>query len=286
MEFKSTVLSHTFSINARGKLLSLRQPLVMGILNITPDSFYASSRTGPDDIVAKAGEMLRDGAAILDIGGQSTRPGASRLTAAEEMERVLPVIDLITGRFPEAILSIDTFYAAVAEAALTHGCAMVNDVSAGNMDPEMIPLIGSLRVPYIAMHMQGTPETMQDHPSYQDVVGDILDFFIDKIGACRKAGITDLIVDPGFCFGKTLAQNYTLLGHLKDFHMLKVPIAVGLSRKSMIWRMLEITPEEALEGTTALHMLALTQDIQLLRVHDVKPAVQAVRLWEYYRQQI
>lgn len=258
----------------------------MGILNITPDSFYASSRTRPDTVVARAGEMLQDGAAILDIGGQSTRPGATRLTAAEETARVLPVIDEIRAHYPDAILSIDTFYAAVAEAAVAHGCAIVNDVSAGNMDPDMIGVVGSLGVPYIVMHMQGTPQDMQDHPRYENLIIDILDFFIRKIETCREAGITDVIADPGFCFGKTLADNYTLLGHLKDFQILEVPLAIGVSRKSMIWRLLEISPEEALEGTTVLHTLALSQGIQFIRAHDVKPAVQAVRLWEYFRQQI
>jgi dihydropteroate synthase len=258
----------------------------MGILNATPDSFYASSRTSPDTLVARAGEMLSDGAAVLDIGGQSTRPGATRLSARDETERVLPVIDELRAHFPDAVLSIDTFHASVAEAAVAHGCIIINDVSAGNMDPEMIPTAAALGVPYILMHMQGTPQDMQDNPTYEDVVTDILDFFIRRIAVCREAGIVDVIADPGFCFGKTLAQNYTLLGHLRDFHVLEVPLAIGVSRKSMIWRLLEITPDQALEGTTALHMLALSQGVHFIRAHDVKPAVQAIRLWEYFRHQI
>lgn len=286
MESKSTVLLDTFSIKVRGKLLSLSQPLVMGILNTTPDSFYRSSRVDPETLLPRAEAMLTEGAAILDIGGQSTRPGATRLTAEEECARVLPAIDLVIKHFPDAILSIDTFYGAVAEAAVAHGCALVNDVSAGSLDAAMIPTVADLQVPYIAMHMQGTPETMQQHPSYSHVVTDILDFFIGKLDQCRQAGIDDVLIDPGFCFGKTLADNYTLLGHLKDFHILGAPMVIGISRKSMIWRLLETTAPEALEGTTALHMLALTQGVHIIRAHDVKPAVETIRLWEYYRQQI
>lgn len=287
MESKSTVLSHTFSINARGKLISFDKPLVMGILNLTPDSFYPGSRvTGAPDALARAEKMLSEGAAFLDIGGQSTRPDARLHPASEELERVIPAIDAILDRFPDAILSIDTFHAAVAQEAVRHGCAVINDISAGMMDPEMIPLAGSLGVPYIAMHMQGTPQTMQREPTYEDVVQEVLDFFIRKIAECREAGLRDVIIDPGFCFGKTLEQNYMLLGHLKAFHMLEVPLLAGISRKSMIWRLLDTTPSGALEGTTALHMAALMQGVQLLRVHDVRPAIQTIDLWDYYRQHV
>lgn len=272
-------------MNVRGKAWSLAEPRIMGVLNSTPDSFYASSRVTEAQVVARAGEMLAAGAAILDIGGQSTRPGAAPVGEAEEARRVLPLVDRVLESYPDAVLSVDTFYSSVAKAAVAHGCAMVNDISAGRMDPAMLSTVGALGVPYIAMHMQGTPLTMQQNPVYTDVALDILDFFIGKIAACREAGITDVIADPGFCFGKTLADNYTLLSRLEDFQVLDVPLAIGVSRKSMIWRLLEITPEEALEGTTALHMLALTKGVQLLRVHDVRPAVETVKLWEYYRKQ-
>ncbi|HEX5554801.1 MAG TPA: dihydropteroate synthase [Chitinophagaceae bacterium] len=286
MKTKSTVLSQTFSINTGGKLLTFSQPLVMGILNLTHDSFYAASRV-PDErsYLSRAGQMLSEGAAILDIGGQSTRPRATVLSAAEERKNVVPALRGILKRFPGTVISIDTYHSEVARAAVENGAVIVNDVSAGNLDPEMITTVAGLGVPYVAMHMQGTPATMQRQPLYEDVVQEILDFFIAKIYQCRAAGIRDIIADPGFGFGKTSAHNYTLLKHLSVFHLLEVPLLVGLSRKSMIWRLLEVPPEDALNGTTALHMLALQQGTQLLRVHDVKAARQAIRLWEYYRQQ-
>jgi len=286
MKFKNTVLPHTFSINAGGKLLSLHQPLVMGILNLTPDSFYSGSRVADEkSYLSKAEQMLAEGAAILDLGGQSTRPKATALPPSAECERVLPAIDSIMKRFPDAVISVDTYHAEVAKKAVEHGASIVNDISAGNMDKQMIPVVGKLGTPYIAMHMQGTPATMQDHPQYENVVQEVLDFFIRKTAECRQAGIKDIIVDPGFGFGKNSAHNYTLLHHLSVFHLLNIPLMAGLSRKSMIWRLLDITPDEALNGTTALHMLALQQGVHILRVHDVKPARQAIHLWEYYRQQ-
>lgn len=286
MKTKSNVLRHTFSINARGKLISCATPLVMGILNLTGDSFYAGSRvTGEEMLLSLAAQMLDEGAAILDLGGQSTRPGATQLTAREEREKIVPAVRAIARRFPGAVISVDTYYAEVARAAIDEGAALINDISAGLMDPAMISTVASLGVPYIAMHMQGTPATMQDNPHYDDVVRDVLDFFIRRVARCRDAGIKDIIADPGFGFGKTLSQNYTLLKHLRVFHLLDVPLLAGVSRKSMIWRLLDIRPEEALNGTMALHMLALQQGVHFLRAHDVKAACQAVRLWEYYQQQ-
>ncbi|MGH2642469.1 MAG: dihydropteroate synthase [Chitinophagaceae bacterium] len=258
----------------------------MGVLNLTSDSFYSGSRV-PDErnYLKKAEQMLNEGAAILDIGGQSTRPKANLLSAKEEKSRVLPAIDAILKSFPKAVISIDTFYAKTACASIEHGAVIVNDISAGEMDKEMIPSVAGLKVPYIAMHMQGAPANMQDNPHYENVVREVLDFFIKKTDECRQSGIQDIIVDPGFGFGKTLSHNYTLLKHLSVFNILELPVMAGVSRKSMIWRLLEITPEEALSGTTALHLLALQQGANILRVHDVKPAIEAIKIWEYYRQQ-
>lgn len=286
MKPKNTVLNRNFSINAGGKLLSFSKPLIMGVLNLTSDSFYSGSRVPSEkEYLAKAEQMLSDGAAILDIGGQSTRPKAVRLTAEEEKNQVLPAIDAILKHFPEAVISIDTFYAEVAHAAVEHGATVINDISAGEMDKKMIPTVASLKVPYIAMHIQGTPANMQDNPHYDNVAGEILDFFIKKTAACRQAGIHDIIVDPGFGFGKSLSHNYTLLKHLYVFDVLEVPLMIGVSRKSMIWRLLNITPEDALNATTVLHTLALQQGANILRVHDVKQAMETVQIWEYYQQQ-
>lgn len=279
-------MNRNFSINAGGKLLSFSKPLIMGVLNLTSDSFYSGSRVpGEKDYMAKAEQMLREGAAILDVGGQSTRPKATLLTANEEKARILPAIDAILNHFPEAIISTDTFYAEVARASIDHGASIVNDISAGEMDKNMIPAISNMKVPYIAMHIQGTPANMQENPHYENIVMEISDFFIKKISACRQAGILDIIVDPGFGFGKSLSHNYTLLKHLNVFDVLGVPLMIGVSRKSMIGRLLNITPGEALNGTTVLHTLALQQGASILRVHDVKPAMEAVQIWEYYQQQ-
>ncbi|GAA4307490.1 dihydropteroate synthase [Compostibacter hankyongensis] len=258
----------------------------MGILNLTDDSFYAGSRY-PDEklLLEKAEEMLSAGAAVLDIGGQSTRPGAALLGAEAEKDKIVPAVRSLLRHFPDALLSVDTWYAEVARAAAGEGAVIINDVSAGEMDADMLGAVAALGVPYIAMHMQGRPATMQQDPHYDDVVRELLDFFIVKKARCREAGIGDLIIDPGFGFGKTLAHNYRLLGHLEDFQLLDAPLAAGVSRKSMIYRLLENTPEEALNGTTALHMLLLQKGVRLLRVHDVKPAMEVIRLWEFYREQ-
>ncbi len=276
----------TFSMNVGGKLLTLDKPLLMGILNITPDSFYAGSRyVDRQAYLERAGQMMEEGATFIDIGGQSTRPGAQRLSAAEEAERVLPVIETIVEAFPEALLSIDTYHAEVAAAAIAGGAVLINDISAGEMDPAMIPLVARLGVPYVAMHMQGTPANMQDNPRYEDVAQEVFDFFIRKAAVCRQAGIKDLIIDPGFGFGKTIAHNYQLMHRLSFFHQLGYPLMAGISRKSMIYKLLGSSPKEALNGTIALNLLALQQGVQLLRVHDIKPAQELVQLWEYYRKQ-
>ncbi len=274
-----------YTINCKGKLLVMDQPLVMGIINATPDSFYEGHLDkGLQAITTLAGSMLADGAAILDIGGQSTRPGSQPVTANEEMDRVIPVINSILQQYPDAIISIDTYYSKVAAAAVAAGASIINDISAGNMDEDMLPVTAALKVPFIAMHMQGTPATMQQQPTYEDVVKEVLDFFIKKTGDCLNAGITDVIIDPGFGFGKTIQHNFQLLKHLDIFGMLDRPLLAGLSRKGTIYKTLGITAAEALNGTTALNSMALLKGAAILRVHDVKEAVQAVKLYNAYQK--
>lgn len=271
-----------YTLNCKGRLLALEKPVVMGILNITPDSFYSGSRIDQKDVVEKAGQMITEGATIIDIGGQSTRPGSDRLTAQEELDRVLPAINSIRQNYPGVFLSIDTYHATVAKETVAAGVDMVNDISAGNMDADMLSTVASLNVPFIAMHMQGTPDTMQDKPTYENVAKEVVDYFIQKTTACKEAGINDLIIDPGFGFGKTITHNFQLLKQLEVLQIFHVPVLAGLSRKSTIWKTLQITPEEALNGTTVLNTIALTKGAAILRVHDVKEAVEAVKLYEAY----
>jgi dihydropteroate synthase len=268
-----------YSLNCKGRVLSLEKPVVMGIINITPDSFYAGSRQqGVDAALKQAEKMIAEGAGILDIGGQSTRPGAERVVQNEEAERVVPVIHAISRTLPEAIISVDTFYASVAQQAVEAGASMVNDVSAGSMDAQMLTTVAGMRVPYICMHMKGSPQTMQQNPQYEDVSREVLDFFIQKIAGCRKAGITDIIADPGFGFGKTIAHNFTLIRQFEVFNMLGVPLLMGISRKSTIYKTLGISAAEALNGSTVLHTIGLMKGANILRVHDVREAVEAVKL--------
>lgn len=273
-----------FTINCGGTLLSLDKPLVMGILNLTSDSFYAGSRVEPESLLQTATSMLEAGAAILDLGAQSTRPGSERLTATQELEKLLPALDLILSRHPQAILSIDTYYASVAEKCVAAGARIVNDISGGNLDADMLPAVAALRVPYVCMHMKGVPQTMQDDTNYDDVMQEVLDFFIGRVEACRQAGIADVIVDPGFGFGKNIAQNLELLRHLSVFQILDRPILCGLSRKSTIYKTLKITAEEALNGTTVLNTIALLNGASILRVHDVKEAREAIELVAAYQE--
>ncbi len=269
-----------FTLNCKGKLLTIEQPLVMGIINATPDSFYKGDlKAGLQKIVEKAGKMIIEGADIIDIGGQSTRPGSTRISASEEIQRVIPVIDSIVTNYPQIILSIDTYYSQVAEAAIKAGASIVNDISAGSLDPEMINCVSSLNVPYICMHMKGTPENMQNNPTYEDLIKEVLDFFIDKIDQCKRAGIKDLVIDPGFGFGKTIHQNFILLKQLSVFKILDQPILAGLSRKSMIYKTLGIDVSEALNGSAVLNTIALQHGASILRVHDVKEAKEAVTLF-------
>jgi len=274
---------YTYTLNCKGKLVVLDKPCVMGIINATPDSFVADSRaTNVDAALHKAERMIIDGATFIDIGGQSTRPRSALISADEELKRVVPIIDAISKTFPDIFISIDTFYAAVAASAIEAGAHIVNDISAGKMDAAMISTVANLQVPYIAMHMKGTPQTMQQHCVYEDVVREVLDYCIERIDACRKAGIKDVIIDPGFGFSKNKIQNFQLLKNLAVFNMLECPLLVGFSRKSMIYQTLNIKPEEALNGTTVLQTLALTQGAHILRTHDVKEAMEIITLWENF----
>lgn len=256
-------------------------PLVMGILNVTPDSFYTGSRfQESDELLRQAEKMLAEGAAILDIGGMSSRPGATVISVSEELKRVLPAIEIILKNFPDAILSIDTVQAEVARESVAAGVAIVNDIAAGRLDEKMYQTIAALKVPYVLMHMQGTPQTMQQNPVYEDVVQEVLDFFIAEVGKLRLLDVKDIILDVGFGFGKTLQHNYQLLQHLHVFQILELPILTGISRKSMVYKPFNGSAKEALNGTSALHMVALQQGSSILRVHDVKEAVQVIQIWK------
>lgn len=268
-----------FTLNCKGRLLKIEMPVVMGVINVTPDSFYTVSRNQLlDDVIRQAERMLNEGAAIIDIGGQSTRPGSEDIGVEGELRRVVPAIEAINERFPESIISIDTYHSKVASEAVEAGARVVNDISSGNLDTSMIPTVARLDVPYIAMHMKGTPKTMQQQASYDDVTLEILDFFIRKMEECRLAGIKDIIPDFGFGFAKTARHNLTLLKNLSIFKILEKPLLVGLSRKATIYKTLGITPEEALNGTTVLNTIALMNGANILRVHDVKEAMEAVKL--------
>jgi dihydropteroate synthase len=274
-----------FTLNCKGKLLVIDKPLVMGIINITSDSFYEGSRSQTvESILSQATKMIGEGADIIDIGGQSTRPGSERISVKEELQRVLSAIETILKNFPETIISVDTYQAIVAEECVRSGAAIINDISAGNMDSEMISTVAKLKVPYICMHMKGTPENMQQQPTYENITKEVLDFFIQKTDECRRAGINDVIIDPGFGFGKTISHNFTLLKELSAFKMLDKPIMAGLSRKSTIYKTLGITAGEALNGTSVLNTLALQNGANILRVHDVKEAKEVIKLYEQYKQ--
>jgi dihydropteroate synthase len=282
MSFKNTLLPVATSLQSQGRLLSLEKPVVMGILNATPDSFYthAGNNSITKDLLELAEKMLNDGAVILDIGGASTRPGAEEVCVDEELRRVIPVIETLTRTFPDVWLSVDTYYGRVAKEAVAAGAAIINDISAGDMDPAMTGAAAALQVPYIAMHMQGAPRTMQDDPQYDDVVREVFEYLRNKVQACAALGIHDLVLDPGFGFGKTVAHNYALLSNLHVFRMLGKPLLAGISRKSMICKPLKVNPDKALNGTTALHMVALQQGASILRVHDVREAVETIKLFE------
>jgi dihydropteroate synthase len=269
------------TLNCNGQLVDLTTPKVMGILNITPDSFYSGSRIPTlEQALIRTAKMLEDGATFIDIGGYSSRPGADDITEAEEISRVIPIIKALKTEFPNLLLSIDTFRGPVARAAIESGATLVNDISAGLMDTDMLELIAEKRVPYIMMHMRGTPTTMSRLTEYEEIVQEILYYFSERLERARALGITDIIADPGFGFAKTREQNFELLGKLDAFKILEVPVLAGISRKSMIWKTLNITADEALNGTTALNMVALQKGADILRVHDVAEAVQCIKLKE------
>jgi len=274
------VLARPKSINAGGKLIDLSVPKVMGILNITPDSFYKDSRvTGDMEIIETAVRMVSEGADILDIGGYSSRPNAEDVPAEEEKRRVLHAIKLIRSELPQAIISIDTYRSEIAQEAVNQcGAHIINDISGGEGDKDMFRVVCELNVPYIMMHMKGNPRTMQDNPEYDDVVADILKWFSHRIVKLQASGVKDIIIDPGFGFGKTIKHNFEILKRLGDFAVAGLPVLIGVSRKSMIWKTLSVTPGEALNGTSVLHAVALLNGADILRVHDVREAVQAVRL--------
>lgn len=261
------------------------EPIVMGIINVTPDSFYPGSRSGAiDDILSAANQMIQDGATILDIGGQSTRPNSDQVSVDEELKRVMPAIEAIHKNFPHQIISIDTFYARVATEAVHAGASIINDISGGTLDENLLSTVAKLKTPYVLMHMLGKPQTMQQNPEYENVTLDVFDFLNFKIADLVKLGIHDIIIDVGFGFGKTAAHNFQLLRELSYFTQLKKPLVVGLSRKATIYKTLGIGPEEALNGTTVMHTLALLNGADILRVHDVKEAVQAIKLFMEYKK--
>ena len=274
-------------INVRGKLIDLSVPKVMGIINVTPDSFHKASRfTKDEEIIRAAARMIEDGADILDIGGYSSRPGAQNITPLEERKRVLGALKLVSKELPDAVISIDTFRAEIAmEAVLECGAGIINDITGGDADTQMFDVIKKLQVPYVMMHMKGVPWNMEMHPVYNDVVADILRWFGDRVTRLQSMGVNDIIIDPGLGFGKTISHNFEILHNLGDFSITGLPVLIGVSRKSMIWKTLKITPGKALNGTTVLNTIALMNGADILRVHDVKEAVQAVKLTEELKKQ-
>jgi dihydropteroate synthase len=280
---KSTAFSGNRVLKCGNNVLNMDKPLVMGILNLTPDSFFDGGRYA--DTVAwitQTEKMISDGASIIDLGAVSTRPGAELVSEADEIKRLIPVVELLTAKFPDTIFSVDTYRANVAKLSADAGAGIINDISAGSMDTEMIKTVASTGLPYILMHMQGTPAEMQTNPLYKDITAEIGDFFEQKLEILQNAGIDQVILDPGFGFGKSIAHNFRLLNQLNVFKKYGYPLLVGLSRKSMIYKLLEITTDEALPATTALHLAALLKGADILRAHDVKEAVQAIKLATAY----
>lgn len=268
------------TINIKGQLLSLEEPQVMGILNVTPDSFYAGSRKQTEAaIIDRIETILREGASIIDVGGYSSRPDAAEVSETEEMQRLEMALQPLLQHYPDVVVSVDTFRSSVARQCVEkYGVSMINDISGGELDERMFDTVAQLRVPYIMMHMRGTPQTMQQQTGYEDVTADLLKYFSQKLERLFRLGVNDVILDPGFGFSKTLTQNYELMRHLGDFRILGLPLLVGVSRKSMIYKLLETTPEESLNGTTVLHAYALLQGADILRVHDVRAAKEAIRI--------
>lgn len=278
-----SLFSRSLSLNLGGSIMDLSTPRVMGIINATPDSFYTESRlSDPGMALEKARQMIDEGADILDIGAVSSRPGSLEIPENVELERLTPVLEAIREAFPDFPVSVDTRRAGVARTAKERfGIQLINDISAGSFDPDMFPTVAELGLPYIIMHMQGEPATMQDKPTYDNLVDELLQFFAERVYKLRNLGLNDIIIDPGFGFGKTLEQNYELLGQLESFRMFELPVMVGISRKSMIYGLLESEPDQALNGTTAAHMALLYKGARLLRVHDVKAAVETVKIFRH-----
>ncbi|MBR3608720.1 MAG: dihydropteroate synthase [Bacteroidales bacterium] len=270
------------TINIRGELVSLEQPLVMGILNITPDSFYESSRNIEyNDALSRADQIIREGANIIDVGAYSSRPGADDISEEEEIERLKSVLPQIRERYPHAIISVDTFRSGVARYSVEeYGVDIINDITGGEGDLDMFRTVAQLKVTYILMHMRGTPQTMQNETSYNNVIVDIIEYFSRKISELHLLGVNDIILDPGIGFAKSLEQNYNIIKNLADFAQFKLPLLVGVSRKSMIYKLFNTTPQEALPGTVALNTMALTKGANILRVHDVRECVETVRIFE------
>jgi dihydropteroate synthase len=268
-------------MNCKGKLIDLSTPKVMGILNITPNSFYDGGKfIGENQILQQAEKMIIEGTTFIDIGAYSSKPNSEFVSEQEEIERILPVLELILNKFPETILSIDTFRSEVAKICIENGASIINDIAAGNLDDKMMEVVAKYNVPYIMMHMRGNPQTMQSLANYDSIIKEILLYFSEKIAKARNLGINDLIIDPGFGFAKTLDQNFEVLQNLELFQMLELPILAGISRKSMIYKTLDTIPENALNGTTVLNTIAVTKGAKILRVHDVKEAVECVKLFK------
>ncbi|RFZ91719.1 dihydropteroate synthase [Mucilaginibacter conchicola] len=278
---KDTFFQKKTTINAGGKLIDLALPKVMGIINITPDSFYADSRkTDAKSVLQQVEKMLNDGADFLDIGAYSSRPGAADISAQEEMDRLLPAVETIAKKYPEAIISVDTFRADVAEAAINAGAHIINDIAGGELDTDMFATAARLQVPYILMHMKGNPQTMQQLAEYDDIFGEVYDYLVKKIYTLRQLGVYDIIIDPGFGFAKKPEHSYALMSRMQEFERLELPLLTGISRKKMIYGLLGTTAETALNGTTALNTIALMKGANILRVHDVKEAVEAVKIYQ------
>ena len=272
-----------FTLHCKERILKIDSPIVMGIINITPDSFYQESRQfNVNKALQKAEQMMEEGACILDIGGQSTRPNSDLIDVDEEIRRVLPVIELIRKKFPETFISVDTFYASVAKESVDAGADIVNDISGGKIDENMLSTVAALQIPFVCMHMKGTPQNMQQQAVYENVTKEVSIYFEERINACNDAGIKDIILDPGFGFSKTIHHNFQLLKEFNSFKVFRKPLLLGISRKSFIYNTLEITPEESLNGTTVLHTIGLLHGANIIRAHDVKECKQTIQLMQTY----
>lgn len=287
LEYENTLFKNNYSIQLRGKLMDFSTVRLMGIINLTPDSFFDGGKylSNEEKVLRQVEQMLEEGADIIDLGAFSSKPGSSLISVEEEEKRLFPALQSILKTFPEAILSIDTVRSSIAEKAVDMGAAIINDISAGKYDDKMFETIAKLKVPYVLMHMQGNPENMQKQPSYESVFNEVFYFFTEKLKTLNEVGVNDVILDPGYGFGKKLEHNYELLKSQKGFHRLGCPLVVGLSRKGMIQKVIDVSAEEALNGTTAANVIALLNGANMLRVHDVKAAKEAIRIVDYFQKQ-